>query len=390
MSRRYKQILLCLCTFALFVTVFARLAISPVVQDIIKEFEVTNTLVGLALTFMWVSYAVSQYPSGVLADRFGDHLIILVSVGGTGLTSLMIAGAPNFLVFTIGTILLGGVAGLHYSVATALLSRTFDDIGTAIGIHNGGAPLAGVLSPVIITWTATEFGWRPAIALSSLFAVPVFIGIAVSARPTSPRRPSESLRENLNFEKILGLWQRPSIIFTGVIATFCDFTWQTIASFLPYFFVQYHNLQQETAALLFGIYFVALGILQIGVGYIADWYGNDIATGLCMTAGIGGIILIVSGSIFPMFLTGVVLLGLSMGFGSSVFPRFMNLVPAEEQSIDFGIFRTSYMIVAALGPVVIGFLSDWFDWGIAFGFLAFILAIGCLMLLWNHLFNMDL
>lgn len=385
MGQRYRWVALGLCTLALFVTVFARLAISPVVSNIVDDFTVTNTLVGLALTFMWISYAVTQYPSGVLADRFGDRLIILISVGGTGLTSLIIAGAPNFLVFTTGAILLGAVAGLHYSVATALLNRTFDEIGTAIGIHNGGAPLAGILAPIVIAWTAAEFGWRVALALSAVVAVPVFVGIAIWIRPSVPRRRDERLMSQFNLRRIPEIWRRPSILFTGFIATISDFTWQAVASFLPYFFVQYHELSQGEAAILFGVYFVALGILQIGVGYLADWSGYDSATALCMVAGIVGIGVIVLGSSIPIFVVGVSLIGLSMGFGGAVFPRFMEQVPPEDQSVDFGIFRTCYMIAAALGPVVIGFLSDVYNWGVAFGFLAVVLGVAFLMLAGNYL-----
>lgn len=70
---------------------------------------------------------------------------MLAAVVGTGLTTLLIAVAPVFGVFVLGTILLGATTGLHYSVATALLTRTYDDISTAISLHDAGGPFAGLV-----------------------------------------------------------------------------------------------------------------------------------------------------------------------------------------------------------------------------------------------------
>ncbi|PSQ66484.1 MAG: MFS transporter, partial [Bacteroidetes bacterium QH_1_61_8] len=128
------------CTLAFFATMAARLVISPVVPSISDAFSVSNGAIGLALTSMWLGYALSQFPSGLLADRYGERRIILVAVGGTAVASTLLAFAPSYLVFLVGATVLGTVAGLHYSVATSLLTRSIDRIGTAIGIHTAGAP----------------------------------------------------------------------------------------------------------------------------------------------------------------------------------------------------------------------------------------------------------
>jgi MFS transporter, YNFM family, putative membrane transport protein len=146
---RYQETVLALCTLAFFATMAGRLAISPVVGQITATFGVSNSSIGVALTGMWMAYFASQYPSGILADRFGERPVILVAVGGTAVACLFLAVAPAFPFFVVGTILLGAVAGLHYSVATTLLTRTYDEIGAAIGIHNSGGPAAGLLAPPI-------------------------------------------------------------------------------------------------------------------------------------------------------------------------------------------------------------------------------------------------
>ena len=119
-----ERTVLAACTVAFFATMVARLVISPVVPLIADDFGVSNTAVGFSLTAMWFAYASSQFPSGLLGDRVGERRVILVAIGGTALASGLLALAPIFPAFVLFTFALGGVAGLHYSVATTLLSRT--------------------------------------------------------------------------------------------------------------------------------------------------------------------------------------------------------------------------------------------------------------------------
>ncbi|TYL40691.1 MFS transporter [Natronococcus pandeyae] len=377
---RYRETVLLLCTLAFFVTMVGRLAVSPVVPEIVAEFDVSNALVGMAMTGMWLAYAISQYPSGMLADRYGERLVILVAVGGTGALSLLLVFAPHFAVFFVGAVLVGGAAGLHYSVATALLTRTYDDIGTAVGVHNAGAPAAGLLTPVVVAWIAARYGWRPAVAITAIVAVPCFFLFASRVRPTEPRRPNQPLRERVVPESMLEVLSRPAILFTGAIAIANDFIWQGVATFLPTFLVEFRGYSTTTAAVLFGAYFVVQGFLQIGVGSLSDRVGRDVAIAVCTVAGILGFSLLVVGSGLAAVASGIVLLGLSMGWGAAVLPRFMDNLAEDERSVGFGLIRTVYMIVASAGSVVVGLVADLFGWAVSFGVLIAMLAVvGCLL-----------
>ncbi len=61
---RYRETVLLLCILAFFVITVGRLAVSRVVPEIVAEFDVSNALVGTAMTGMRLAYAISQYPSG--------------------------------------------------------------------------------------------------------------------------------------------------------------------------------------------------------------------------------------------------------------------------------------------------------------------------------------
>ncbi|WP_129115502.1 MFS transporter [Halegenticoccus tardaugens] len=383
MNWRYRDTVLALCTLAFFVTMVARLAISPVVPAITSEFDVSNALIGTALSGMWLAYAIVQFPSGVLADRYGERCVILASVGGTGCTCLAVAVAPEFAVFLVGTVLLGVAAGLHYSVATALLARTYEDLGTAIGFHNAGAPAAGLFTPVAVSWIGVRYGWRPAVAIAVVVALPIFVAFLWGVRPTEPRRPNRPMRDRFRLRPIAELLSRPAIVFTCVIAIVTDFTWQGIASFLPTFFVQHRGYSSTLAGALFAAYFVVQGVLQVGVGSVSDRYGRDFAIALCMVAGVVGLALLVACPGLPAVGIGVLLLGLSMGWGAAVMPRFMDHLSEAERGVGFGLVRTVYMIVASAGSIAVGLFADLFGWAVSFGVLIALLAFVLCLLVAN-------
>lgn len=384
-----RQTVLVLCVSALFVTVFGRLALSLVVPDIAGEFGTSNALIGGVLTSMWLAYALTQFPSGILADRFGDRLLIFLSVGGTGATALVIVAASTFWVFAVGAVLLGGVAGLHYSVGTTLLTRIYDDTGTAIGIHNVGAPLAGVVTPILVSWVAVRYGWRPAVGLTAVIGAPIALLVLFRVRSSTPRKPDSPMRDQLDWGPMKRLLTRPEILFTGGIAIIVEAAWQGIASFLPTFFVQYHATSTTVAGTLFAVYFVVQGVLQIGVGMISDRLGRDIAIGICALTGIAGLVLLIEGTELVILVPGVVLLGLSMGYGPAVFSRFMDRLADDKRSFGFGLFRTAYMVIAAPGSVVVGALADTFGWSVSLGFIAASFVGVCCLLVVNHVFGLE-
>ncbi|ELY50758.1 MFS transporter [Natronorubrum bangense] len=388
MRWRYRDTVLALCTLAFFVTMVGRLAISPVLPEIVETFSVSNAVVGLSLSGMWLAYGLAQYPSGVLADRYGERLVILVAVGGSALAALAVSIAPVFGLFFLSTILLGAVAGLHYSVATTLLARTYDNVGTAVGVHNSGATVAGLLTPVVVAWIAVRFGWRLAVAVIALVGIPSAVLFAWKVRPTEPRRPETPLRERFQLGPISELLSRPPIAFTLVIAIVGEFAWQGTASFLPTFLIEHRGLSTTLAGVFFSVYFVVQGVAQIGVGAVSDRIGRDRALAGCMLAGVVGFGLLVTAAGLPSIIIGVTLVGIAMSFGSALMPRFLRELSAEEQNAGFGLVRTVYMIVASLGSVVVGLLADLFGWTVAFGFLAASLAAIVLALAINSAFKL--
>lgn len=107
-------------TTAFFVTMMARLAVSPLIPDITATFTVTKSEVGFVLSGMGELYALLQFPSGLLTDRLGQRRVIRVSMVGIAVATAAIALSPTFLAFAASTVVLGGVCGLYFVAGTGL------------------------------------------------------------------------------------------------------------------------------------------------------------------------------------------------------------------------------------------------------------------------------
>jgi MFS family permease len=384
MRWRYRTTVLALCLLAFFVTYFARMAISPVIPFIAEDFDVSNTQIGFALSGMWLAYGLSQFPSGVLSDRYGEKRIILVAVGGTTVASVLLAFAPAFSVFVLFAVLLGLVAGLHYAVATTLLSRTYDELGRAVGIHSIGGPLAGLVAPVAAAWVGTRYGWRPAVALALLVGVPVFVLFAWRVRPTEPRRPEQPMRDRFELDALYELVSRPAIAFTLAIAMLGTFIVQGLLTFLPTFLIEYHAYSATLAGVAFSVFFVVRTVSQFVLGELSDRYGRDFAIGLSMGAGMLGILGMVVGTGLAAVGTAVVLAGLGSSFFAALDPRFLDQFGDTERGAGFGLVRTVYTVVGAAGSVGVGLFADLFGWGVAFLILTGMFAATVVALIANR------
>lgn len=380
-SRGTLYRVLALCTLAFFATMVARLVISPVVPLITDAYGVSNGAIGLALTCMWLAYACAQFPSGLLGDKYGERRVIVLAVAGTVLGSALLVLAPTFPVFVVGATLLGGLAGLHYSVATTLLTRVFPDTGLAIGVHSTGAPIAGLVAPVAAAAVGAQFGWRPAIALGAIAALPALLFVRVGIPRYEPARPEEPLRERIELRSLGALLSEPAIAATTLLSVCCAFVWQGTASFLPTFLIEFQNYSEARAGVVFSAYFVIQGLGQPAVGTVSDRVGRELtATGCMITGVIGYPLFVVADSLLGIGVA-VVCVGIAMSWGAALLPKVMDELPAEQHGIGFGLFRTTYMILGSLGSVGVGLLAQHVGWALTFSLLACLLGVVLLALL---------
>ncbi|PSP82457.1 MFS transporter [Halobacteriales archaeon QS_1_68_17] len=386
----YRNTVLALATGSFFATMVARLVLSPNVPAITADLGVSKSEVGLALTGMWALYALFQFPSGVLGERYGERRVILAALGLTGAGSALVAVAPGFGAFALFALCLGGGAGLYFSAGTALLTRQFEKTGHALGFHTAGGPLAGLLGPLAAAYVGTRYGWRAATLLGAAVAVPLFVAAVLALRETPPVRPETPVRERFDPGVVVHYLSKPRTAFTTVVAVVTVFVWQSFASFFPTFLVEYHGYATGDASAAFAAVFALSAVCLPVLGTLSDRVGRDAVLVTCLVAAGTGFAALLAGTGLPALLAGVGGLGVGLSWMGTVQSRLMDTLAVDERGTGFGLVRTVYMLVSSLGSVVTGTAAEAAGWPVAVGLLVGLVAVTAVALVGNRALGLGL
>lgn len=389
LSDKVGQAVLIVCAFAFFTVMTGRIIVSPVVPNITQAFQVSNAVIGVALTAMWAAYALAQFPSGVLGDSYGERSVIVVSMALIVTSVALLAISPTFALFVVALVLLGASCGLYYTVATSLLAKLYRNTGRAIGIHAAGGQIGGIVAPVAISFVAVRYGWRWGVGFGILVGVPVLLAALRVLPRTSDGADDELLTERFTPGEIRRALTRPAIASLTLISIFGWFGFQATLSFLPTFLVRYHDVSVGMAGILFSVFFGAVAVSMVTAGDLSDRFGRTRLLFVVFATGAASTIVLVTWGSFVAIVAGVVLLGVGMSWLIPMEAWIMDIVVDEERGTVFGLVRTVFMVFGALGSSVVGTVADVMGWAPAILVVGLLLAIGAAMLLVVHHFDIE-
>lgn len=363
----------------------ARFLIGVFVPLIILEFSVSKSQIGLVLTGMYATYALIQFPSGILSDTFSEKAIILVGLIASIISTILIAVSPNFPLFGLAIICFGAGTGLYFSPASSLVSKVFDEHGGPLAVMTSSGSLAGLVFPAVGGVIGVYLGWRIGFLTSLAIIVPALIATWWVLPATHDRN---RLLSDLDLH--LHVLSRPGVLYTIVLAIVLSFSFQSFASFLPTFFVEYQGLNTDLAGILFGVVLGLSSIAQPIAGRLSDFTSRDFAIGLSLTLMLVGLtVFLLSTSIIELVI-GAITLGLGISWPGPVQARIMDQLDVSERGSGYGLVRTTYTLIASLGSVVIGTVVDLSGWSTAISVIL-LMFVFCLVIIGiNRAFTLEL
>lgn len=154
--------------------------------EIIRTWGITKAEMGSVLSSVFFGMAVGAAIAGPMGDRFGRKLVIVTSVCGFGLTTLLSALATGFPSLLVLRTVTGIGLGAAIPNALALLAEYAPQprrslfLTIAFSGFTAGATSAGFLA----AWLLPSFGWKVTLATTGLLPV-VFTGVLIFALPES-------------------------------------------------------------------------------------------------------------------------------------------------------------------------------------------------------------
>lgn len=350
-----------------FLSLGVRMVYPVLLPHIRTDYGIDLTIAGFLLTVLWAAYALGQLPGGIVTDKIGERITLVISTVTAGLMLLLVVGAGSAVVVYAATALFGFGTALYGVARFTVISKTYpDNGGAAIGVTLAAGDLGNAVLPVVASVIATAFAWQ----LGLGFVVPLFALVAVGLWFIVPERTRGADESEMEFSGetaryVVSELRRPPIVIVTLILVLGFSLALTLTGFYPTYLIEEKGLSSAVAATLFSLYF-ALGVfVKPLAGSAYDRFGIRQTLPVVFALAIVALLsLSVVESLWSLVLVTVLLSSL-LGNIAITMPYLTDLLPEEIQGTGLGLLRTIYMLFAAASPSLFGILADrgYFDEG---------------------------
>lgn len=369
----------------------------PVLPLFARNFGVGLFEVTLVVSVFSGARLVSNVYTGALTDRIGMRTSICWGAAIVAVSSLLVAGAPNYLAL-LGFRGLGGVgSALFLNALLAFIVRTVasDQRARAVGMLQGaflfgislGPTIGGVLAePLGLRWPFVVYAaFCAASALVAYLFLPRVDEPAVGDATAVAEGPDGSLAAPpRGFGPI---WRAARQLcgdraFVAALIMMGASRWA--ATGLRFSLVPVFGAEEIGAGpFLVGLALTVAALTQLAAlwpaGRIADTLGRrrlavPAYLAFAVVAATFGLATTV-----PAFFVVLALYGLGTGFTSVVPPAVAgDVVPAERSGLAMGVLNTAGDLGVMLGPLASGLLADHVGYSWGFGVSAALLVVAAL------------
>jgi MFS family permease len=362
-------------------TIGARIVYPALLPQFRIEFGFGYTTTGVLIGLVWASYGLLQFPGGLLADLTSHRTALVSGVAVTAVGVSAVAVAPTLVAFVLATAVMGAGTGIYGPSRVAILSNTYPDYdSTAISVSQAAGNIGNAVLPVVAGVLSAYAGWRLGFGfLVPLLAV-VGVGLRLSVPVTTTARQAAVSVSSLLARTQKALLTRPVYSGTGLLLLIM-LVYQSLTGFLPTYLVDEKELAAATAATVYGGFFAAAVVVQLGAGLLADRVGIRPVIALCAGLSVPGFGILVAADGFVPLIGGVISLSCLLGCFPPAHAYTVGIVPESIQGTGYGIVRTVYIGCGAVGPVLSGLVADLVSFPAAILSLA-LLVVGIAALGW--------
>ena len=326
-----------------------------------QAFGLSYTQVGFLRAVSNSAMTLLEIPAGVLAERFGEIRLLIFGLVCAALGYLGVALAVDFYLIVVGFLIAGGGAAFQHSLASALISKSFDDAGRrrSLGLYNafgdlGKLAFTGIFSLAI----GVGIAWNLIVTALCLITLSFAVLLVILARRQSPQSSTPVDRnDQAGGDSKWGI-KHPRRFSGLCITVFLD----TLAQSVFLTFIAFLLLEKGASEALASFAVVlALSGGMVGkfvCGYLAVRYGDRNAFRILQVLTISGLILLVLLPVVPILIL-LPLIGVAVQGSTTVtYGALADFIHRDRQSRGYAIIYILSSLSAVVGPVVFGGLAD--------------------------------
>lgn len=347
---------------------FHRWSFSALLETIRGDLSLDSTRAGTLVSAYFFTYALTQIPVGILADRFGARRVILVALALLSVGVLTFAFVNDFWTGFASRLLIGLGASAIWVPGLRLMAywfgpRRYSTVSSAAASSGWlGTSLALLLMPVL----ASALGWRPAFFLAGL-TVPLILAAAyliLINRPEDAGLPSLVPRQTAASAPS-GLWKlliSPRVLALNLSVMAAYGTFSGWLAFLTAYGQQTQHLDKVQAGYVASLASIGPIFGFLAAGYLADRCHRPMAvylTGLASMAVVFPLYAWLSPSAGPLG-AGAWTLVVALSVSALIIPYAIltTLVPPQISGLASGLMNGFAFLGNAILPIVVGAIRD--------------------------------
>jgi MFS family permease len=174
----YRWVVFGTVLFAYFLIVSQRTAPGLITDQLMKDFHVSASTIGLMIGIQFLAYAGLQIPVGLLSDRYGPNRFLIIGTLLNGLGSLLYSLAPNEYVLIFSRFLVGTGDAAIFVNLVLILSQWFKakEFVSLLGVVAMVASLGSLSATVPFSLWISFAGWRlPFLSIGIILVVSAFL-----------------------------------------------------------------------------------------------------------------------------------------------------------------------------------------------------------------------
>lgn len=393
----------------------------PLLLPLRETFLIDNAQAGLLVTLVFFGYALARFPSGIIADHIGCTRTVLIGSAAMALSFLGVAVSHSYPVMVVMTFILGVSSGIYvtagYTLAVIIGSR--ERAATATAAFESFGIIGAIASPALVTVFVLFFNWQLLFIVSGLLlavATAAFYRLrdrsngfekvhadqnglsegknalplssegskAGSARGTLQSFSKKVLNSSTIFRDPM---IRRFIIWSTLVGGLGALSWTGVNSFIPTFLVEEKGYSYDMANSMFITVPVAGLAAKVGIGWLADRFGNNPVLFSNLVISVGLFIALTLTAGHWQLLVILALLGAAcLNTNTLINSYVLRNMPPRYQGAGFGLFCTAYTAVYSLGPYLTGYLSEIFGLSTAIQLSSIGAVVAALLILTANIF----
>jgi len=351
-----------------------------VLAPIAKEFGTSIPALALTITASLATRWIGAIAFGLLADRYGRRIPLIVNILYFSLIEVLSGLAPNYRIFFFLRLLYGVGMGGEWGVGASL---TMESVpvrwrGFVSGLLQEGYALGFLLAAGVYRVVYPRWGWRPLFFIGGL---PALLTLFVRAKVTEPEAWHRSRTDWTTYRHaIFRNWKR--FVYLVVLMAMMNFISHGTQDMYPTYLQQQHGFTPQRTSDFTA--FSMLGAICGGLafGYLSDHRGRRRAMVTAALLGITMIPLWVFAPNLPLILVGGFLMQFMVQGAWGVVPAHINeLSPDQLRGFFPGLAYQFGVLIASGSAYFEARMAHFMSYGKAMGmFAVVVLLVGALVI----------